>query len=617
MQKLFLLLMLWALATLAGAQETWTPLGLADGQAYYLLNVTAGRFVSGGKSLSAGQPQRFEAHLGEDGSCVLRVSDDKALCLSITPNDGLLGGSAPKALTVGIDTLATAFGVTEADGCYMLSVTATWKYGLMNRNSATCTAHLSALIDAETGGATLAASTDAADTCSLWMLVGPDEFAQSGVARSAALERLAAAISAVDAALRYDLPTITKTSLTALQTAARATLSAAQSSLSWISSRVTNDQINQSAEGLEQAVAGVPALSDCYVACKAEVDNVEQLGGLAVSAACVTARGALAASGTIGAMAASMTVLRAALLGYLQTLEVLPDSTDLTGALANPSFERGVMDGWYTLSVDASGLAGAAGAIGKGDLGGLADLVSIADFGEHSMPVRNTDAAAMEGGHGRFYYRTDIPGSGLLSAATGQPAVQPIIGLPDGDYRLAVQMHCQAGALGTQACYVSLVTVPGSVIREVLGDLDLTKLTDVSYITGLLTENLGPLLQQASVQNGNVRTREAGRFGTASVDFRVEDGTLVLAVLNAGLLPMVGTDPFRADDVRLTYLQPIPVPGDVNGDRRLSIADIVAAITLILNPEAEGLNPETADMDGDGRVTAADVERLAASLRSE
>lgn len=615
--KILLALVLTAFASLASAQQTWTPLALEDGHSYYILNTTALQFLTETQTLSAGQPAAFTAHVAQDGTCSLTISDTKALCLTITANTGLLGGSAPKSVTAAVDTLATAFAVTESDGCYTFSTTTSWKYGLFDRNSASCTAHLSALIDSEAGTATLTASTATADTCSTWMLVSPDEFAKSGVARSEALKRLSAAIDAADAALKCDLPTITKTGITARQTASKTLRTAAQSSVSWISSRVTIEQINQSAQELEQSIADGLALLDYFAACKAEVDNVERLGGVAVSAACVTARGALAMSGSTSAMDGSMNVLRAALMLYLQAKELLPDSTDLTGVLTNPSFERGTMSGWNTMKVDASDLGSLSGIVSGGDLSGIADLVSLSDFDASSAPVVNEGDNAMANGHGRYYYMTEIPGSGLLSSASGQMVFQPIFGLPDGDYRITSQMYCKSGLLGTQSGYVSAIIIPGSVIKEVLGDIDLTKVTDMSYLAGLLLSNIGPLVQQSQVVNGSVKTKDAGKFGAATVDFRVEDGAFVLMVLNAGLMPIVGTDPYRADDVRLTYLQPIPVPGDVNGDRRFTIADIVAAISLIVNPEAEGLRLQAADTDGDGQVTEQDILKLEEMLLGE
>ena len=62
------------------------------------------------------------------------------------------------------------------------------------------------------------------------------------------------------------------------------------------------------------------------------------------------------------------------------------------------------------------------------------------------------------------------------------------------------------------------------------------------------------------------------------------------------------------DDIKLYYdgMWPVHVQGDVNLDGELSIADVNAAIGMILDnqPKPEG------DVNGDGEVTVADVNMI-------
>lgn len=587
----------------AGAQQ-WTPQSLADGMSCYLLNAVAQRFLTDADTLSANRPVAFTATVQTDGTYTFRAAGGKAINLTITPNSGITGGALPKSVTASLGETATAFRAESTADGYTLSTTATWKYGLFDRNSASCTAGLSARIDAETGTAAFVASTDVADNCRNWILVSPAEYNSSPYARPQALERLSCAIEAVNEAKALDIPSGAKVTLEAKRTSAQATYSAATSSIPSISARVTVEQINNAAAGLEQAIAEVKQLVVYYAACKQEVDNAERIGGTTVSAACATARGALALSSSTGTMDVALNAMRLSLIGYFRQQKELNDSTDMTGMLANPSFERSTMGGWYTFQVDDSDLSSLAGIVTGGDLSGLADLISFGEFSDQSHPVLSEGINAMAGGHGSYHY-----------ASPGQMLCQPIIGLPNGDYRLSAQMYCKSGMLNAQSCYASAIVIPDSVVKKVVGDVDLTKITDMDYYLQLFAQNIGTVIGQSTMAYGSVKTKDSNVFATAAVDFQIEDGAIVLAVFNGGMLPVVSSDAFCADDVRLTYLQPIPLEGDVNGDRRFSIADVVAAIRLLVSPDAEGLKPANGDMDGDGRITETDIEQLVEKLK--
>ena len=63
-----------------------------------------------------------------------------------------------------------------------------------------------------------------------------------------------------------------------------------------------------------------------------------------------------------------------------------------------------------------------------------------------------------------------------------------------------------------------------------------------------------------------------------------------------------------AKNVTVTYsLQPIAVPGDVNSDGTLSIADVTMLVNMVLGKADKN---SAADVNGDGQVTIADVTQL-------
>jgi len=79
-------------------------------------------------------------------------------------------------------------------------------------------------------------------------------------------------------------------------------------------------------------------------------------------------------------------------------------------------------------------------------------------------------------------------------------------------------------------------------------------------------------------------------------DFFVDEPYLLVAD-NSSFLVLEGT--FLSD-----------IPGDVNGDRHVSVADITYLISYLFKLGAEPSNPETADANCDGEVTVGDVVYL-------
>ena len=64
------------------------------------------------------------------------------------------------------------------------------------------------------------------------------------------------------------------------------------------------------------------------------------------------------------------------------------------------------------------------------------------------------------------------------------------------------------------------------------------------------------------------------------------------------------------DDVCMTHYAGELMMGDVNGDRRITIADVTMLVNIILGKTEGGFDARVADMNGDGVVTIADVTAL-------
>ena len=71
------------------------------------------------------------------------------------------------------------------------------------------------------------------------------------------------------------------------------------------------------------------------------------------------------------------------------------------------------------------------------------------------------------------------------------------------------------------------------------------------------------------------------------------------------------------DDIKLYYDQiwaPDVNPYDVNGDGEVTVSDISAVISFILNPDKDSPIMERADVNGDGEINIADVNLVIAHI---
>ena len=95
--------------------------------------------------------------------------------------------------------------------------------------------------------------------------------------------------------------------------------------------------------------------------------------------------------------------------------------------------------------------------------------------------------------------------------------------------------------------------------------------------------------------------------GTLTVGARLENNTTLWAIWDNFRLTYYGSEATLSD------VMPSTIPGDVNGDGRLSVVDVTALMNIILC-KTDNINGQlrigNADVDGDGSVTNADVTVL-------
>ena len=59
------------------------------------------------------------------------------------------------------------------------------------------------------------------------------------------------------------------------------------------------------------------------------------------------------------------------------------------------------------------------------------------------------------------------------------------------------------------------------------------------------------------------------------------------------------------------------IDGDINGDGRLDVADLVALSKYISDGDLSNVQVDKADLTGDGRITVADVVELARRIANQ
>ena len=288
-------------------------------------------------------------------------------------------------------------------------------------------------------------------------------------------------------------------------------------------------------------------LADYKTACLAAIDNISLIGdNFAIRSMISVAKTALSVCQTKDAMRRTMTTLRAGVLGYLQTTSTFPDGQVYTGLAGNHSFDTGDLSLWYCIGFDLSqiGLTDLVNAIGGGDVSGLMNAVSVNEWNEDTKAIENQGSNAVQGGQGKYYL------------GSNQLLMQPILGLPAGIYSLNAKVACAPGFLNLNKVYLNALVVPTSTVQEVLGDI----IGDTSNWSELfnnfdLSQYMAPFLQSGKLYSGSANCKSLSTFSDGELRFIIDEGDIVIIGINAGMLPFIGTEQFRADNLQLVGLR--------------------------------------------------------------
>lgn len=542
--------------------KDWTAITLEEGGRYLFINKLTGYFIGSSNTMLDHGSMVYTAVANEDGTYSFKNEDGTYLNITINVDEGILGsgGSAtPTSIEVSpAGAKATNFTVEESNGAYILSTSKTWShgglFGGLGREETTYTAYLSAVESSKS--AELTQKTDKSDSYNVWVLVSEEEYNNSSAVRKDAIARLEEAVAAANEILGEGGPLFgAVTNVSAKRTTAQYLLLVKDLSTTKVS------DMNNAADALFKAIDDMKALLPNYNAAIAALEEINGLGGI-VSAEVAIARAALEVANTPEAMEAAITTLRiaaaAAVAGQSLLGDALPfkDGTNFTGLIANNSFDFGTMAGWYTLSFE-SDLTKLWSAITSGGLGALTGIVKIQDFADGSKPVVNEAPNAVAEGHNRFYYNTHNGGIIAGLGTTGQPVFQPLIGLPAGSYKASALMTANTliGGLAFQN-YISAIVIPTNVLGDIIGNIDITDPTNMGNLLNAVIGSMGTIITQGALVTGSNNPQSSNKFEEVSVEFEIEEGAIVILVLNSGIaLPLVGAEPFRADNVRLVMTQ--------------------------------------------------------------
>lgn len=289
------------------------------------------------------------------------------------------------------------------------------------------------------------------------------------------------------------------------------------------------------------------ALADYKTACLAAIDNISLIGdNFAMRSMISVAKTSLNICRNKDDMRRAMTALRAGVAGYLRTTGTFPDGQVFTGMVGNHSFDTGDLSLWYCLGFDLSqvGLTDLANAISGGDVSGLASAVKVNEWNEDTKAVENTGGNAVQGGDQKYYLNSS------------QLLMQPILGLPAGIYSFKARVTCNSGLFGLTKAHLDALVIPTSVVQEVLGDIISDNVQWGEFFSNFdLTKYMVPFLQSGKLYSSSTRCPGLGTFTDGELRFVVDKGDILIIGINGGMIPFVGTDQFRADNLQLTGLR--------------------------------------------------------------
>lgn len=307
-------------------------------------------------------------------------------------------------------------------------------------------------------------------------------------------------------------------------------------------SELTNDDINSAATTLNEQTALFLSNTDYYLSALETLDHMEQLAAddATLSRTIKTTRISLEI-GTRTAMQAAMLLARTSLMAYVSNVESWEPETDFTGMLANHSFDIGTMDNWYGITFDLNKLD--IENFDPKDLSSLADCFAM-EMLPSTTPVLNKGVNARSGGHQKYYLRSQ------------QCILQPVLGLPGGTYRIDLTAAGQHTTLGRQKIFISTISVPNAIIKDML--------TDVAQGKDIDMEKYMPLIfAEGEMAYDSQNPERTDRFFDISTEVEVLPNSVVVIALNCGLMPVIGSgnladDKYNADNLRLTLLKHNP-----------------------------------------------------------
>lgn len=287
-------------------------------------------------------------------------------------------------------------------------------------------------------------------------------------------------------------------------------------------------------------------LTDYKTACLAAIDNISKIGdSFSMRSMISIAKATLNICQTKDDMSRAMTALRAGVTSYLQTVGTFNDGQVYTGLVGNHSFDTGDVSLWYNIGFDLSqvGLSDITNAISGGDVSGLINAVTINEWNEDTKAVENKGSNAVAGGHNKYYLNST------------QLMMQPILGLPAGIYSLSAKVACTPGFFGLNKVHLNALVVPTGIAQEILGDVISNGNWEELFSNFDMTQYMAPFLQNGKLYSGSVGCKNLSTFSDGELRFIIDKGDIVIIGINAGMVPFVGTEQFRADNLQLTGLR--------------------------------------------------------------
>lgn len=521
--------------------KAWTPKEMVSGN-YVLLNKATGLFVSAvddeeentATTLKENKATIFNVTV-EDGKVEMLSKVGKLGIVIKTNRDKVASMTAAANASEGSDL---AFG-GDKNG-YTLSYKKSWNYILSFPSH---TAYIASTVDTESTH--LEAIDYGSNYDAEWILVDPNEYyVKTPGARAEAIEVLREAIDEADFALENieKLPSFADFRYNRILNDAKDVLAKAEAS----ETNPSTITVITTAEDLIEKTAYYQELSDYYIGSLADIENIEKLStSFALRSLTVDARNALQTANSKSAMVAAMTALRGGVMLYMTGVNQFADGQDFTGLVANPSFDLGNVDNWYGVNIDFSDLdlTKLIGEILQGDLSTIFERVSL-QTNNTTKAVANHGSHYMDGVNGKYYM------------TARQAVMQPIIGLPAGVYELSGNISRDNNLLTVlNSGHLSTVVVK----RETVGNIINTALNTIGTSgldLGKLIANLLPIiLETGEITSTNVSSSGITKFGEGHHRFSISDGDIAVLVLDAGLAPFIGTDEYRADNLRLKLIR--------------------------------------------------------------